>query len=80
MARPVDCRIMTEFQHCPTMTTSNPYELNCLIEGEEITLVISVPRTAKVKELMQIIYREGELGVLQYRLLDLALWKVCQEL
>ena len=60
------------------MTTSNRYELNCLIEGEEDTLFISVPRAAKVKELKQVIHREGELDVLQYRLLDLALWKVCQ--
>ena len=61
------------------MTTGNQYELNCLIEGEEDTLIISVPRAAKVRELKQVIYREGELEVLQYRLLDLALWKVCQE-
>jgi Crinkler effector protein N-terminal domain len=58
------------------MTTRNRYELNCLIEGEEDTLIISVPRAAKVKELKQVIHQEGEL---QYRLLDLALWKVCRE-
>jgi hypothetical protein len=29
--------------------------------------------------LKQVIYREGELEALQHRLLDLALWKVCQE-
>ena len=61
------------------MTTENHFELNCLIEGEEDTLIISVPRVANVKELKQVIHREGELDVLQYRLLDLALWKVCQE-
>lgn len=61
------------------MTTRNQYELNCLIEGEEDTLIIPVPRAAKVKELKQVIYREGAFEVLQYRLLDLALWGVCQE-
>jgi hypothetical protein len=60
------------------MTTGNQYELNCLIEGEEDTLIISVSRATKVKELKQVIHQEGELDALQYRLLDLALWKVCQ--
>ena len=59
------------------MTTRNEYELNCLIEGEEATLVVSVSRFAKVKELKRVIHGEGELDALQYRLLDLALWKVC---
>ena len=61
------------------MTTGDEYDLNCLIEGEENTLTLSVPRVAKVNELMRVIYREGQLDVLQYRLLDLAVWKVRQE-
>jgi hypothetical protein len=61
------------------MTTRNEYELNCLIEGQEDTIIVSVPSAAKVKELKQVIYREGELDALQYRLPDLVLWKVCQE-
>jgi hypothetical protein len=60
------------------MTTRDEYELNCLIEGEKCTIIVSVPSAAKVKELKQVIYREGELDALQYRLLDLVLWKVCQ--
>jgi hypothetical protein len=62
-----------------TMTTRDEYELNCLIEGEEDTIIVSVPSAAKVKELKQVIYREGELDASPYRLLDLILWKVGQE-
>lgn len=58
------------------MTTRNEYEINCLIEGQEDTLTVSVSRSAKVKELKRLIYQEGEL---EGRLPDLALWKVCQE-
>ena len=61
------------------MATMNEYELNCLIEGEEDTLIVSVSSAAKVKELKQVIFREGELEALHYRLLDLMLWKVSQE-
>jgi hypothetical protein len=50
------------------MTTRNQYELNCLIEGED-TLIIPVP-AAKVKELKQVIYREGEVEVLQYSIVS----------
>ena len=57
----------------------NEYELNCLIEGEDDTLIVSVSSAAKIKELKQVIYREGELKALQYRLLDLMLWKVGQD-
>jgi len=62
-----------------TTTDSNRYELNCLIEGEEKTLIASVLRTANLEELTQVIHRKGELDALQYRLLDLTLWKVCKE-
>ena len=61
------------------MTTGDEYELNCLIEGEEDTILVSIPRTVKVYELKRVIHREGQLDVLQYRLLDLALWKVCHD-
>jgi hypothetical protein len=61
------------------MTTGNEYEFNCFIEGEENTLTFFVSRAAKVNELMRVIHREGQLDVLQYRLLDLALWKVCHD-
>jgi hypothetical protein len=62
-----------------TTTDSNRYELNCLIEGEENTFTVSIICTAKVEELRQVIHQKGELGVLQYRVLDLTLWKVCKE-
>jgi hypothetical protein len=61
------------------MATMNEYELNCLIEGVEDTLIVSVPSAANVKELKQVIYREPESEALQYRLQDLMLWKVSQE-
>ena len=48
------------------MATMNEYELNCLIEGEEDTLIVSVSSAAKVKELKQVIFREGELDALHY--------------
>lgn len=63
------------------MTTKGKnYKLNCLIEGEEDTLTFFIPCDAEVKELKQVIHREGGLDVSQHRPLDLALWKVYQEL
>jgi hypothetical protein len=55
------------------------YKLNCLIEGEEDTIIFVISCEAMVKDLKQLIYQEGELEALQCRLLDLALWKVCKE-
>jgi hypothetical protein len=70
--RPRDHSRAAVRHYSPPTTNRNEYELNCSIEGEEDTLIVSVSRAEKVKELKQVIYREGELEA-QQRLLDLAL-------
>jgi Crinkler effector protein N-terminal domain len=53
------------------------YELECLIEGDDSTIIVTVPRTADVQELKQLIYQEAEFDGL--RIYDLKLLKVCHE-
>ena len=61
-------------------TEGTKYTLNCLLELDGVgdTLTLLIPRDANVMALKQLVYDGGQLKDLQYRLLDVALWKVCK--
>jgi hypothetical protein len=50
------------------------YELEFLIEGDDFTLAVTIPRTANVQRLRRLIYQEGEFDA--FRLRDVKLFKV----
>ena len=61
-------------------TEGTNYKLNCLLELDGVgdTLTLLIPRDTNVMALKQLVYDGGQLKALQYRLLDVALWKVCK--
>jgi hypothetical protein len=53
------------------------YQLEFLIEGDDFTLAVTIPRTANVQQLRELIYQKGEFDGLRLR--DLRLFKVCHD-
>jgi len=62
-----------------TLTTpmDNNYLLEFLIEGDESTLAVTIPRTGNVDQLRELIRSMG--GIDRFHLRDLKLFKVCHD-
>jgi hypothetical protein len=63
------------------MPTEGDYELEltCLIEGDQDTFLVTLPRTAQVDELRRDVHQRGKLAAFRVRFTEVNLWKVCPE-
>ena len=55
------------------------YTLACCIAGDKIDFAIVVPSTAYIDQLAQSIYEKGVSNRFKCHILDMTLWKVCQD-
>ncbi|KAI0270891.1 hypothetical protein BGY98DRAFT_1009087 [Russula aff. rugulosa BPL654] len=60
------------------MPTEGDYELEltCLIEGDQDTFLVTLPRTAEVDELRRDVHQRGKLAAFRVRFTEVNLWKV----
>ena len=54
-------------------------ELTCLIEGDQDTFLVTLPRTAQVDESRRDVHQRGKLAAFRVRFTEVNLWKVCPE-